>query len=181
MFPFWRWDWGLFYLVLHRQFKIKRGQKIRQKRRQSRDGHLNGYFTVEASLIIPTVILLIAFLFYLTFFLYNRCVLSQDAYVLAFRGSIRCGYRTDSVKRYMEEQMLRQSKAKYIGLGRLERETNVSAGEVTATVRGGMRVPRQWRFTVEKKAQRICPVEKIRRFRLAEKILEEAKPPDQGR
>lgn len=47
----------------------------------------NGYLTVEASLIMPLVILIYLLMILCGFYLYNRCVISQDNYLLAFRGS----------------------------------------------------------------------------------------------
>lgn len=48
---------------------------------------LKGYMTVEASLVMP-IVLMLCFLILLTaFFLYNRCAVSQDLYLLSFRGS----------------------------------------------------------------------------------------------
>ncbi|MCH4192526.1 MAG: pilus assembly protein [Butyrivibrio sp.] len=45
------------------------------------------YFTVEASMVIPVVIFVLAFLIYVTFMLYGKCIVLQDAYILAFRAS----------------------------------------------------------------------------------------------
>lgn len=146
-------------------------ERYRQNRRKIFRKEVNGYFTVEASMIVPIIILLIAALFYLTFFLYNRCVLSQDAYILAFYGSTWCGMETDEVKGRVEERLKRQSEGKYVGLYRLKRDVTVSSEDVTVSVQGDMRVPQHWKFTLEKKAQRICPVEKIRRFRLIKRVL----------
>ncbi len=47
----------------------------------------NGYLTVEASLVMPLVILIYLLMILCGFYLYNRCVISQDNYLLAFRGS----------------------------------------------------------------------------------------------
>ena len=44
--------------------------------------------TLEASFVVPMVIGVFAFLIYSSFYLYGRCVISQDAYILAFRTSI---------------------------------------------------------------------------------------------
>ncbi|MDE7015528.1 MAG: pilus assembly protein, partial [Kineothrix sp.] len=59
-----------------------------EKRELKKDGlkgikckKAEGYFTVEASLVMPLVIFLIGFIFYLTFYLYNRCAIAQDTYV----------------------------------------------------------------------------------------------------
>lgn len=47
----------------------------------------NGYLTVEASLIMPVVLFLYLLIILCGFFLYDRCMISQDNYLLAFRGS----------------------------------------------------------------------------------------------
>lgn len=47
----------------------------------------NGYLTVEASLVMPIVLFLYLLIILSGFYLYNRCVISQDNYLLAFRGS----------------------------------------------------------------------------------------------
>lgn len=49
--------------------------------------NLKGYLTVEASFVMPMVIFLYLLMISCGFFLYNRCVMSQNDYLLAFRGS----------------------------------------------------------------------------------------------
>lgn len=46
-----------------------------------------GYMTLEASLIVPMVICVFALLIYFTNYMYARCILSQDCYLLAFRAA----------------------------------------------------------------------------------------------
>lgn len=46
-----------------------------------------GYMTVEASFIVPIVLIILVLIVKSSFFLYDRCVMSQDGYLLAFRGS----------------------------------------------------------------------------------------------
>ena len=48
---------------------------------------LKGYMTAEASFVMPIVIFLYLLIILCGFFLYNRCVMSQNDYLLAFRGS----------------------------------------------------------------------------------------------
>ena len=45
------------------------------------------YMTVEAAFVVPTVIFVFAALIYFSNYLYTRCVLAQDCYILAFRAS----------------------------------------------------------------------------------------------
>ena len=49
---------------------------------------LSGYMTVEASFIVPMVICVFALIIYFTNYVYARSILSQDAYILAFRATI---------------------------------------------------------------------------------------------
>lgn len=48
---------------------------------------LKGYMTVEAAHVMPIVLLLYLLVLTAAFLLYDRCVTSQDYYVLALRGS----------------------------------------------------------------------------------------------
>lgn len=48
---------------------------------------LKGYMTVEATYIVPIVLVIYMMLIMCGFYLYDRCVISQDNYLLAFRGS----------------------------------------------------------------------------------------------
>lgn len=47
----------------------------------------NGYFTVEAALIFPMVLLFMVMMIFLAFFSYDRCILEQSAYEAALRGT----------------------------------------------------------------------------------------------
>lgn len=47
----------------------------------------NGYFTVEAALIFPMVLLFTVMMIFLAFYSYDRCVLEQSAYEAALRGT----------------------------------------------------------------------------------------------
>ena len=138
---------------------------------------IKGYFTVEASMIIPLVIFLIAFLFYLSFFLYNRCVLSQDAYILAFRGSVRCKEENVEVEKYIEKNSKKQFGVKYMGLDGPYKSMGVNSKKIRVIAEGKMKVSfiknfdlsNTWSLKVVREAERICPVDYIRKIRLLEK------------
>lgn len=63
---------------MHDGARIK-WQKMRKKE--------NGYFTVEASLIFPLVLLFTVMMIFLAFYSYDRCLLEQSAYEAALRGT----------------------------------------------------------------------------------------------
>lgn len=46
-----------------------------------------GYFTVEAALIFPMVLLFTVMMIFLAFYSYDRCILEQSAYEAALRGT----------------------------------------------------------------------------------------------
>lgn len=48
---------------------------------------LKGYMTVEATYIVPVVLVIYVMLILCGFYLYDRCVIAQDNYLIAFRGS----------------------------------------------------------------------------------------------
>lgn len=49
----------------------------------------DAYFTIEAAFLIPIVLCLFAFIIYLAFFMYDRCLLTQDSYQAALLESER--------------------------------------------------------------------------------------------
>lgn len=46
-----------------------------------------GYFTVEAALVFPMVLLFTVMMIFLAFYSYDRCILEQSAYEAALRGT----------------------------------------------------------------------------------------------
>lgn len=97
---------------------------------------VEGYFVVEAVYLIPIVLLLYFLVIVSGFYLYDRCVISQDSYLLAFRA----GHFTDSAENYGEiiyADMPEEIDESYIK-DRFSYRLNVypylGAGEVTANL-----------------------------------------------
>lgn len=134
-------------------------------------------------MILPLVIFLIGFLFYLSFFLYNRCVISHDAYILAFRGSARCREENAEVEKYIDNDSKRQFGIKYIGLNGPQKNIEVSKKKVTVIAEGNMKVSfinnfnlsNSWKLKSAAEAERICPVDFIRKIRFLQKTGEDIK------
>lgn len=51
------------------------------------DQEIAAYFTVEASYIMPIVLMIFIIIIYLAFYLYDRCLFAQDSYILCYRES----------------------------------------------------------------------------------------------
>lgn len=128
-----------------------------------------GYFTVEASMIIPLVVVLLGLIFYLTFYMYDRCVISQDAYIQAFRGTLYCGKESEDIEHKIRSETHDLYGKKYVGVEHLESDLRVERNSVTVEAVGIMAAT-HWKFTVQKEAERICPVDFIRKVRLAQKL-----------
>ncbi len=90
--------------------------------------------TLEASLLMPMVICVMALIIYFSFYLYGRCVISQDAYILAFRASLAWDDDTSPAE-YVEEHSGAIAGKKYFGSSFPEFETAISGKEIM--VEGG--------------------------------------------
>ena len=55
---------------------------------EAANGKADAYFTVEASLIMGIVLVIIVLVIYVSFHLYNRCLYAQDSYLLCMRESL---------------------------------------------------------------------------------------------
>ena len=74
---------------------------------------LHGYFTVEAAMIIPIVIFIIAFLIYAAFLVYGRCIMIQDSYLLALEASLVPDMNDPDT--YVREKAVQRFGRKYFG------------------------------------------------------------------
>lgn len=95
-----------------------------------------GYFTVEASLIVPTVVVVIMLLMELSFYLYQACVYNQSAYIAALRGALYSGsnkekyeYTVKMLHELSEEQLVSGGEEKVkISVGMLKTEVEIDFG-----------------------------------------------------
>lgn len=138
---------------------------------------LPGYMTVEASLILPMVLCVYTVLIYTGYFLYNRCLATQDAYILCYRESI---HKDESLWSYPDGSVVREEEAdqvssKYLALK--SRSTEVSTersiirysgeGSVTPVLFGGSTIMPQdiWTFRYGMSARHTDPPLNIRKVR----------------
>lgn len=128
------------------------------------------YFTVEAALVIPVVLGIFVMILYLSFYLYDRCLLSQDCYVLSYRQSIEKGKEDRSGQEAAAEQFGQ----KLFMLSRIE---TAAGGGSTVSVKANaaMEPPlfgldfftgqRHWILGVQEKARKTDPPRDYRRVR----------------
>lgn len=64
-------------------------EKDMKRHAESEYSCIGAYMTVEAALLIPMVLCLFVVLLYAAWFLYDRCLFTQDAYIACLRESYR--------------------------------------------------------------------------------------------
>ncbi len=79
---------------------------------------------------MPMVICVMALIIYFSFYLYGRCVISQDSYILAFRASLAWDDDT-TPGLYVEEHSGAVAGRKYFGSSFPGFDTAVSGKEIT--------------------------------------------------
>lgn len=100
---------------------------------------LNGYLTVEASLIFPFVLSVCVAVIYIGIYQYNRCVLKQDAYCAALHAESL--YGADNQEKYNAAYDYLQGlpEKKYLAM-RHKYAVSVS-GKVCVETEGSMKLP----------------------------------------
>lgn len=128
------------------------------------------YFTAEAAMVVPVVLCLFVMIIYLSFFLYDRCVMAQDLYILSYRQSIEKGGADRAGGKAVREQ----TAGKLFMLSGLETDTSDS-GTVHVRAKGRMDPPvfglavfekeKTWVTGAEGKAKKTDPPKDYRRVR----------------
>lgn len=141
--------------------------------------NMGGYMTLEAAFIIPWTVFLFVFLIYTSFYLYDKCVLFQDAYTVCFRASVQ--KEEKGMSEYLSSHMEAQFGRKYFGTGTIEKSAQQSDKEVRVYGTCSVKVPflhsltmaqsGGWQMQTEAKAQIINPAEVIRKCRMVENVV----------
>ena len=155
-----------------------RNDKENEKKR-TRHKNMGGYMTLEAAFIIPWTVFLFVFLIYASFYLYDKCVLFQDAYTVCFRASVQ--KEENGVSEYLSSHMETQFGKKYFGTGTIEKSAQQSDKEVRVYGACSVKVPFPhfltmpqaggWQIQTEAKAQIINPTKVIRKCRMVENVV----------
>ncbi|MBQ3601943.1 MAG: pilus assembly protein [Lachnospiraceae bacterium] len=132
------------------------------------------YMTVEASLVLPTVIGGIIFILYLGIFLYNYCTINQTAYIAALRGSQIKNVSTDEIDNYVKKQIDELLFQNILAREEVKKEVSTSIGKVTVKMSTDVNIPFSdllsakihiWEIKTEGYANRVNPIEIIRGVR----------------
>jgi len=145
---------------------------------------MGGYFTVEATFLMPIFVCVIALLCYLAFYMCNRTMLIQDAYILGLRGSLKQESANGEVAAYISQQG-KGMDTKYYAVSKMGRQIQVNGREISVEFEFEMQVPfaffawengqfmsRIWKIKERKTIDRTNPVDFIRICRKVEKVIE---------
>lgn len=139
----------------------------------------SAYFTIEASILTPMIFLILLWIIYLGFFQYDRCLLTQDSYIMAMTESRN--YYQNNAKMY--QNILHTNSewdwGKYISFQSDGIEVVVGTGKVQITAGGSLKTPFRFPF-LENEVWDICivrqsvilnPVAVMRNYKMLENKL----------
>ena len=110
----------------------RKGKIMRKKRTVS----VGGYFTVEASLVLPVVIASIVFIIYVLLYWYDRCLMDQDTAMLAMQAVIREQGTLEETGREVRAWKERNMTDKYVGWQMGELVLTQGRGRIKASREG---------------------------------------------
>lgn len=114
-----------------------------------RDLEITGYFTVEASFLLPFIMLCVVFMIFLSFYCYDRCIMEQCAYAAALRGSSNCYDNTQEAYQEALEAAESLIEKKLFAIRKVNATVRVSAMAVTVSYKCEVNMPgNDWLKTI---------------------------------
>ena len=142
------------------------------------------YFTVEAALILPVVMLLTVMMIFLAFYSYDRCVMEHSAYEAALRGTnshFRTAKEAESAACAAAEKLV---EGKLFAIYDFSYDVAVDAGSVTVPYHCVVNMPLlTWlgeyvsgidtALDISRSAARLHPTRTIRDYRILNGLIAE--------
>lgn len=144
-----------------------------------------GSFTIEVSIVMPIIVIVVVMVIYISFFLYNRCIITQKSYIAAFRGSMYEEGVTDPVLdkiEYIERENNSLYENKLIAAQGGHTDYDIQNKSITVCTKAYIKVPfslllkeqgfyNGWKIEEQKKVNIIKEIQFIRSCRNLEKII----------
>ena len=130
---------------------------------------LKGYMTLEAAMVFPAAFALVIMLLYVTFYLYDKCRMTQDLYTVAYRQSIVRGDAAPKTEIDTSGFFMLSSCTAEVG-GGSEISAGASGSMAPALLTGAEDGQSIWELKVTMKARKTDPPRSFRRFRRATAI-----------
>lgn len=141
-----------------------------------KENGLKGSLTVEASYLLPILILLIWNILFLSFFVYDQTVMTQGSYCTVLRTQRLTGEQAERLEE--GEKKFKEAVAERIVCGRLEHQISMEKESVSIKTKLTMNAPAGlcfqslWQGGQEQCVEKWEPVNFIRTCRKAENVLE---------
>lgn len=100
-----------------------------------------GYFTVEAAMVFPVAFAIVILVMYLMFFQYNRCLMEQDAGIIALYGAAVTAESNEERIAQVRRKMAEMDEEKYIAWAGDEVKLKLEKGKMVVAVEGGTVIP----------------------------------------
>ena len=133
-----------------------------------------GYFTVEASLILPIVFVCILLVVYLGFFQYDRCALEQKMNLITLI-SVSADCKDSEEKVSLVRKYMAEPDDRFLALGDKSYEVSVKKGKMRVVYQGTISFPFQsflgwkkgaiWKIDVSSEGIILNPVLFVRNYR----------------
>ena len=120
--------------------------------------------TLEAAMVFPAAFALVIMLLYVTFFLYDKCRMTQDLYTAAYRQSIVRGVAAPDTSIDTSGFFMLGNCSAQVG-GGSEISASASGDMAPALLTGAEEGQSIWKLTVTMKARKTDPPRSFRRFR----------------
>lgn len=136
---------------------------------------VRAYFTVEAALVLPIVMGVILLMIYLWFFQYDRCLMEQDAGILALRGTTIEAPNNQERVRLLTKEARQIYGDKYVAWEGGKEAISIQEGKMRVKKAGRLRFPFQglqfwsgkdvWEAEALYENQLLSPMSIIRNYR----------------
>ena len=131
-----------------------------------------GSFTIEAAVIISFLFFVITGLLFLSFFLYDRCVVERTAAMAALRGS-EAVWEDNPIRYQRADEAVREIlTGRLLGADFVEKSVTVSGSRVTVSL--SMKF-KWWSFKAETEKKAVNPVLFIRNCRKGLNLIQNGK------
>ena len=141
------------------------------KKQKDIDNEKNAYFTVEATMVMPIVLIIQITILYLLFFQYNRCLMEQDIATLSIRACALTKEDDWTLLERMKKEAEKVSQDKYVAWKcaspTIELKRNViTVGQECQQIFPFLHIEWQkeniWKSSVAYEVDRISPMEEVR-------------------
>lgn len=142
----------------------------------------DGFVTVEYSLLVTCLFVVYAFLCSITLFLYNRCVLQSNMYLLAVEGAAWQAASPEKTVQYIQKKAAEADWQKYVLAENMQVTVQAQGNRVRVQGRGQLANPlavlglgkEKWDLYAESEATVQSPATTLRLLKKACRLLQEA-------